>query len=218
MKQNDEQMQEASAEFERDMEVADILDRPETMEAEPIEDVPRPPSRLSRFFRRVLLWSVGLIGVFALGVGATWVTQVSRLQDERRALLDRVDALQAESTAALEALRAEHSAEIEAIQKDIDDANLHIQLVNALVDVSSARVALGQEDIVGVRAALAGTDERLATLQKELGPDGTSAVQALRDQLSSVLGALGEDPTLTDQELERLIANLLALERSVFSE
>ena len=217
MNQNDEEIQEAP-ELERDMDAPDILDRPAAVEMEPIEAAPRPPSRLGRFFRKVLLWSIGLLGVFALGMGALWVTQVRRLQDERKTLRNEIETLQAEGTAAVEALRAEQSGEIETLEKAIGEANLHVQLVNALVDVSSARVALGQEDIVGVRAALAGTDDRLATLQKELGSDGTSAVKALREQLASALSALKEDPALSDQELERLIANLLALERSVFSE
>jgi len=84
--------------------------------------------------------------------------------------------------------------------------------------VSSARVAFGQDDLVGIRAALAGTDERLANLQEGLGADGTAAVQAIRDQLAGLLESLGQDSLSLDQDLERFASNLLALERSLFSE
>lgn len=218
MQQNDEGTLQSPADFDREAEPVIEVDTYTPAGAEPIAEPPKGPGRVRRFIRRVLMWAIVILGVFALGVGATWVTQVRRLQSEKQSLQDQVQELQAEESAALEVLREQQRIEIETLQEEIDAANLHIQLVNALVDVSSARVALGQEDLVGVRTALAGTDERLSKLQNELGADGVTAVKALRDQLASLLDDLGEDPALTDQDLERMIANLLALERSVFSE
>lgn len=218
MQQNNDQSPQIPADFEQGAELMDEEDRYTSVEVEPMQEAPKAPGRMRRFIRRVLMWAIVILGVFALGVGATWVTQVRQLQSERQTLLGQIQELQAEESEAMEALRAQHRSDIEALQEDIDAANLHIQLVNALVDVSSARVALGEEDLVGVRSALAGTDDRLSKLQTELGADGVTAVKAIRDQLASLLVNLGDDPALTDQDLERLIANLLALERSVFSE
>lgn len=182
----------------------------------------KPPSgrmdRAKGFMRRLLMWVIGLIGVFALGVGVAYVMLVLDLQTENDTLQSQVDALQAEQATIADSIRAECEAELEDIQAEVDEANLHVQLVNALVDVSSARVALGQDDLVGIQAALAGTDERLAELQQGLGADGTAAVKALRDQLADLLDNLEQDVLSLDQDLERLTSNLLALERSIFSD
>ncbi len=182
----------------------------------------KPPSgrmdKAKGFLRKIIMWVVGLIGVFALGVGAAYVVMVRGLQAEKVDLQNQVEALQTEQATIEDSMRAECEAEIEKIQAEADEAKLHVQLVDALVDVSSARVAFGQDDLVGIRAALAGTDDRLANLQEGLGADGMSAVQALRDQLADLLDSLGGDTLSLDQELERFASNLLALERSLFSE
>ena len=177
-----------------------------------------PPGKFQRFLRKVLLWAVGLLGVFALGVGVTWVMLVRDLRTENADLQSQVEALEAGQVAAQESIRQEYQDQLDAFQAEVEEANLHIHLVNALVDVSSARVALGQSDLVGIRAALAGTDDRLASLQAGLGADGTTAVQALRDQLAALLDDLDQDAISLDQELERITSNLLALERSLFAE
>ena len=182
----------------------------------------KPPSqrmeRVKGFLRKLSMWIIGIVGVFALGVGVAYVFLVRDLQTENDDLQSQVEALHAGQAAIEESIRAECDAEMENIQAEVDEANLHVQLVNALVDVSSARVALGQDDLVGIRAALAGTDESLASLQEGLGVDGTAAVKGLRDQLADLLDTLEQDALSLDQELERLTSNLLALERSLFSD
>jgi uncharacterized protein HemX len=174
--------------------------------------------RVKGFMRKLLLWVIGLAAVFGLAVGVAWFTLVRDLRTEKDDLQSQVSTLEAERATIEDSVRADCDARIADIQAQADEANLHVQLVNALVDVSSARVALGQDDLVGIRAALAGTDVRLASLQAGLGADGTTAVQALRDQLADLLDNLGQDALSLDQDLERLTSNLLALERSLFSD
>ena len=182
------------------------LEPPELPEAEP-----KPPSKFRRFLRLALLWIVGLAGVFALGVGVTWITKVSALQAE-------IETIRADAAAEMDALRDQHRETLEGLQEELVEADRHIRLVNALVDVASARVAFDEGSIVGVRAALAGTDDRLATLQDELGGDGKKAVEDLRVQLALVLEALSTDSTKIEGILEQLADDLLRLERSLFSE
>jgi DNA-directed RNA polymerase specialized sigma54-like protein len=188
-----------------------------------------PPSRLQILARRALLWTVGLLGVFALGVAATWFTQVTRLQRENASLRAEIETVEAEAETDMAALREELQAEKAALQaemqEDIDslsarleEVELQIELLDVLVDVSSAQVAFKLEDEAGVRAALAGTDDRLAALQQKYGPDGAAAVQALRDRLETALDELGQDAQAVEEALERLSVNLLALERSLYDE
>ncbi len=220
MAPNDERDEEKMSKPEVSTGVSDTENKARGKKMKPKKQKP-PAGRIDRakgFLRKLVMWVVGLIGVFALGVGTAYVVMVRDLQAERDDLQNQVDALQAEQATIEDSIRAECDAEMEDVQAEVDEANLHVQLVNALVDVSSARVAFGQDDLVGIRAALAGTDERLANLQEGLGADGTAAVQAIRDQLAGLLESLGQDSLSLDQDLERFASNLLALERSLFSE
>jgi hypothetical protein len=174
--------------------------------------------RMRQFLRRALLWLMGLLGVFALGVAATWFTQVTRLQREKASLQQEVVTVRAEAESQITSIREEHEAAVESLTQRLDEAELEIELLNALIDVSSAQVAFKIGDKVGVRAALAGTDDRLAMLQGELNPDGASAVKALRERLKTVLDELGSDADVVEEALERLSVNLLALERSLFGD
>lgn len=217
---NDEREEDQFSKMDADAGVQETKGKPGKKKPKPKKQKP-PSQRMERakgFLRKLLMWIVGVIGVFALGVGVAYVFLVRDLQSSNDDLKVQVEALQAEQATIEGSLRAECDAEMAAVQAEVDEANLHVQLVNALVDVSSARVALGQDDLVGIRAALAGTDERLASLQDGLGTDGTTAVKALRDQLAALLDNLGQDALTLDNELERLTSNLLALERSLFSE
>lgn len=207
---------EQGAEFETG---APISDEAAVVEREPYEEPSEEqPVRMRPFLRRALLWLVGLLGVFALGVAATWFTQVTRLQRENAALQEEIAAVEAEAETEIASIREELGAEIEALNERLAESELEIELLNALVDVSSAQVAFKLGDEVGVRAALAGTDDRLAMLQRELSPDGAAAVDALRERLETVLDELGSDTDAVEEELERLSVNLLALERSLFGD
>lgn len=201
----------------------------EAYEEPPEELEPAPPSRLQAFARRALMWTVGLLGVFALGVAATWFTQVTRLQRETASLRDELASVEMEAEAEIATLReelqaekaaqrAEMQEELDSLTSSLEETELQIELLDVLVDVSSAQVAFKIEDEAGVRAALAGTDERLAALQQEYGQDGAVAVQALRDRLQTVLDELGRDAQAVEEALERLSVNLLALERSLYGE
>jgi uncharacterized protein HemX len=217
---NDDRDEEIRSELDASAASSDVVEK--TRGKKKTVKKPKPPSgrmdRVKGFVRKLLLWVIGLAVVFGLGVGVAWFTLVRDIRTENNDLQSQVSTLEAERATIEESVRADCDAKIADIQAQADEANLHVQLVNALVDVSSARVALGQDDLVGIRAALAGTDDRLASLQAGLGADGTTAVQALRDQLKDLLDNLGQDPLSLDQDLERLTANLLALERSLFSE
>jgi hypothetical protein len=206
-----------------EIEPSDVIaEEPAVSEVEVSEDLEQvitpPPSRIRRFLRSALLWAVGMVGVFALGVGATWFTQVSRYRAENDALRAEMESIRIEAAAELESLRTQHEEEIADLRAGSAEAESHIDLLNALVDLASARVALGLKDVVGVRAALAGTDDRLEALQQVQGEDGQVAVQALRDQLADVLNDLKDNLSAADKSLERLAANLLVLERSLFSD
>ncbi|MBN2554913.1 MAG: hypothetical protein JXA97_03150 [Anaerolineales bacterium] len=174
---------------------------PGIAEPKPEPVAPKPPSRMSRFFRKVMLYSIGVLCIFLVGYITAFYLQV-------------IPARQSEGEA-----RAAVSAEIEALQAEIAEGERHFHLMNALVDVYSAQVALVAEDSAGVRAALAGTDDRLQLVEETQEDDSANALAALRTQLSTVLASIDDnDLVAAGAGLERLASNLLALERSMFGE
>ena len=225
MNQDDEQYQD-------EQEVVDstpsevpeeIVEEPIDREAESVapseEDiVPQPPSKFRRILRMVLLWAIGLLGVFALGVGVAWFTLVYPVRVEKQALIQELDSVREEAETQLSDLQAKHEAEIQSLLDEMLEDSLHMDLLTVMVDVSSARLALDLNNDVGVRAALAGSDERLETLQTELQGDGSEAVAQLRAQLALALDSLESKPATADRALEQLVEDLLQLERSLFSD
>ena len=92
-----------------------------------------PPGKFQRFLRKVLLWAVGLLGVFALGVGVTWVMLVRDLRTENADLQSQVEALEAGQVAAQESIRQEYQDQLDAFQAEVEEANTEKQRPTILV-------------------------------------------------------------------------------------
>ena len=183
---------------------------------EPAEEEPSRPGLL----RKILLWTVAVLVVFSLGVGACWLTQV---QPQR----ERIDSLEGRAQTAesqAESLQADVErltplqAENESLQAQLKRSTQHLDLLFVLVDVTSAQLAMAQEDTIAAKAALTGTDARLSNLQTNLGGTDASTVKGLRERLALVLEEIDSDEFAARRDLEILANNLLSLERSLFGE
>jgi hypothetical protein len=164
-------------------------------EAKPIK-----PKQRRITLRWILVRLVLLLTFFALGVFATWWTLVRPMQTEA------------------ESVRATATAQFELIEEQMNQGDARASLLNALADVSSALVELGQSNTAGARAALAGTDNRLASLEGLVAEDAVAAVQGMRQQLADALEALEDTPEEALTELNNLARSILALERSLYDE
>lgn len=169
--------------------------------SEPAKEVkPIKPKQRRITLRWILFRLVLLLIFFALGVFATWWTLVRPMQSE------------------VESIRATATAQFALIEEQMSQGDARASLLNALADVSSALVELGQSNAAGARAALAGTDNRLASLEDLVAEDAVSAVQAMRQQLANALAALEDTPEDALTELNNLARSILALERSLYDE
>lgn len=183
---------------------------PEVIEPEPApevkpepakkEDKPVKPKQRRITLRWVLVRLILLLLFFALGVLATWWVLM-------RPLEAKVNAVQATAT-----------AQFEMIEEQMNQGDARASLLNALADVSSALVELGQSNAAGARAALAGTDNRLASLEGMVAEDAVAAVQGMRQQLATALNALEDSPDEALTELNNLARTILALERSLYDQ
>ncbi len=183
---------------------------------EAMEEAPAAPKR----FRRILIWALSLIVILAAGVLLTWAVRV-KPQAERLVVLEgEMGVLQdqvAEQTRELEDLRPLVS-ENKRLSEALTLANAHLDLLKVLVDVTTAQLALTQEDDIAARAALTGTGDRLGTLEATLEGANAAEVREMSGRLELVLEEVETDTFAARRDLEILANNLLALERVLFGE
>ncbi|MEJ2010595.1 MAG: hypothetical protein P8X64_00040 [Anaerolineales bacterium] len=186
------------------------------VEPESAEPEPSGPGLL----RRILVWAVVVLLVFALGVGACWLTQVQPQRDRIASLEQRAQSAEAQ-VASLQAEVTRLSpfeAENESLQAQLKRSSQHLDLLFVLVDVTSAQLAMAQEDAVAAKAALTGTDARLSGLESDLEGSQADTVKGLRERLTLVKEEVDSDEFAARRDLEILANNLLSLERSLFGD
>jgi hypothetical protein len=185
---------------------------------EPKPDEPKPPSRLGRFFRRALRWVTGLIVVFGLGVGTTWYVRVRPMFDQVQDLRNQLQAAEI-TIGELESQIADFTplqGANQVLEAQLSETQLHVDVLQVLVDVTAAQLALTNDDVVTAKASLTGTDARLADLQEKLQGEDQQTIEGMRTRLDLVLGELESDSTAALSDLNVLTTNLIALDRSLF--
>ena len=193
---------------------------PEVIAPPLVENGMEEPSKPSGRLRKVLLWSVGLILIFAAGVVLSWVMQV-RPQNEQIANLE-AEILSAQEQVDLldkEVKELRPVAELSSqLKEELSSATAHLDLLRVLVDVTTAQLALAQEDDIAARAALTGTTVRLDALAASLEGANASEARDMGGRLKLVLEEVQSDSFAARRDLEILANNLLALERILFGE
>ncbi len=191
-------------------------EEPEAVSFAPEEDLEQPdrPRRL----RRILFWAVIVLAIFGLGVGASWALQVTPQAERIAALTAERDQAVADLAAAQDELDALRPLEAENVKLEaaLKSTEQHLDLLFVLVDVSTAQLGILQEDVLAAKAALSGTDARLANLEKQLEDNDAQTVASLRERVALVLEEVDTDVFAARRDLEVLANNLLALERLLF--
>ncbi len=185
---------------------------PETPEAPvtPEAPAPKPPSRVGGFLRIALRWAVGIALVFLLGLLVTWFTLVKPKTAELRELQTELGTAQAE----LETLRP-LQAENEELQAQADLANTRLAVVEALVDVTSAQVALFMNDPEAAHTHLSETGDRLTAISSLIGVSAADEIATSRTRLDQILAEIDQDPFAARRDLEVLANTLATLAREV---
>lgn len=177
-------------------------------------------AKSSRTLRKVLLWAVGLVIVFAVGVMLVWTLQVrpqaAQIASQQSEILTAKEQteLLSEEVQGLRPLAEQNTQ----LREELSSAKAHLDLLNVLVDVTTAQLALAQEDVIAARAALTGTIARVRALESTLEGADADAVSEMSGRLQLVLEELESDSFAARRDLEILANNLLALERVLFGE
>lgn len=215
------QEQEANAELEPQEEPIEpeVIDEAQAavpeLQVEEIEAAAPPSKRLRRF----LIWAVIVLFIFGLGVGASWVLQVKPQAEQIVSIQARLDSAESELASAqaeLEVLRPLKAENVD-LTAALQSSEQHLDLLFVLVDVSTAQLGMLQEDVLAAKAALNGTDARLANLEKQLSGSDAQTVAGLRDRVALVMEEADSDAFAARRDLEILANNLLSLERLLFA-
>jgi len=176
-------------------------------EAEAPSEQVKPKRRLRRF----LFWTLCVVGLFALGLTATWFFQVGPLTIELEKARIEIESLESE----LEDLRS-LPAENEQFSDSLNTSESHRQLLIVLFEVTSAQLALSQGDTVAAKAALIGTRASLLEFEKMLSAADADTLGDLIKRLELVPGEIDTNEAAASLDLEILAKSLLSLERSLF--
>lgn len=195
---------------------------PELPEEEPLEllpDIePPPPSKFRLFLNRALRWITGIMLVFVLGVVAMWAIRVRPVQSELQSLQTDLETMQEQVTTLEGRVQSllPLEEENESLLAELAKTGQQMAIRGVLVDITSAQLAMAQEDPIAAKAALAGTDDRMKALDVELV--GTDTLEGLRTRLALVVDELDSDTFAARRDLQILANNLISLERSLFGE
>lgn len=186
---------------------------------EPAEAEPVTPeeSRVGRFLRRALRWLTAVVVIFGIGFGVAQFAQVQPLTRELGELRSQLET----ARNAADQLQQDLD-ELEGVQEEnqslrslVQETEAHLALLSVLVDVTSAQLAIAQEDPTAAKAALADTGARLDELDQSLGAD---QVSGLRERLRLVLEGVDADSFAAQRDLEILANNVLGMERDLFGD
>lgn len=227
---NDEQPEVEPSVFESEPMISEPIEpeieappvEPELPEEEPPELLPEveppPPSKFRLFLNRALRWTTGFMVVFVLGVVAMWAIRVRPVQAELKSLQAELEAMQDQITTLEERVQSLLPLEEEnaLLQAELAETEQQMAIRGVLVDITSAQLAMAQEDPIAAKAALAGTDDRMKALDVELV--GTDTLEGLRTRLALVVDELDSDAFAAKRDLQILANNLISLERSLFGE
>jgi len=179
-----------------------------------------PETRLGRFMRPVLRWMAAIVGLFALGMLATYLllyTPAAQQLVAARAELQSAQQQAGKTNTALAAAQksqADLQAQYDQSQAALKKAAVRISLLQVSNLVASTRLALDNRDGASAQKAL--TDAR--TILDQVLPDvqdvDANAATQLDNRLTLVISELN-DPSTAQADLALLASRLSELDSAL---
>lgn len=177
----------------------------------PAKPVKQPLSRMRRFWRTSLVWLAMVAIAFTAGVVTfnflrykPQAKELAQAYDTTTDLQNQVISLTTQLNTATDRLVV------------LEDVQTHLDLMQVLVDVNNARLALVNKDVPAAKAALENTSQHLEDLAPRLSASDASLVTSLPQRLALILSGLDGDVETAKVDLELLAGNLLDIEATMF--
>jgi hypothetical protein len=156
----------------------------------------------------VLRWLLAII--LAFGLGALIIAVL--LYFPTRQQLGTASATLTSQADQITTLQASN----QTLQKDMDSAKLHSDVLKALSGVRGASQAVAADDYAGARMSLIQASDALDVLSSELGADQKDVLTAMQQSAAQALTELKTSLISAQPELDQLTNNLVQLENNLF--
>ena len=171
----------------------------------------------SGFLRTCLFWSVGLFGIFALGIAATWVLQVRPRSAQIEKLGVQATTAQADVVDLEERLDLLLPLEDEnaALLVEATAMNQELALLRVLLSVKTAQIALMMDDVADAQEGLSNSRESLERIAQGVTGAEVEVLRDLINRLDLIQSEIDRDAEAAAQDLEILANTLVTLERAI---
>ena len=180
------------------------------------------PSRGRRFLR----WVLGILILMGLGFLAAILLFYVPMRDRANNL--RSDLSQSEQR--IETLnqtidqREQRIQDLQSLETrnqelegELQQANLHVAILQARNDIASARLALSEDNVAQARIALSNTSGALDKIASLLPANQRDVVTSMQQRLDLALNGIENDQYAASSDLDVLATNLTELENRLFT-
>jgi hypothetical protein len=220
------EIQESGEEPSKDEEAAqptleeEELQIPEEVGHPPVE--PREESRMSKFFRSLLKWTIFGIVLFALGAVLTFVMAVQPARQELSTTQGELLSVQEKLTQSEATLKdvssrlTETEGTLQQTQEELLLANSRNQFLRVVSEIHSARYLLGKKEGASARLALLKARTELDKLLEFVNEKDAELALLLDVRLERAINNLAGDPEISEIDLDALIQDMNQLEKILF--
>jgi cell division protein FtsL len=172
----------------------------------------------ARSFGRTLLYSLLLAAIaFAAGLAVEYFVflkpQMVELQSIAAASNEKVDQLTTERDKLQDQVAA-----LQPLADESQQAQMHVTLLSALNDITTAHLELEQGDPAAAKLVLAKTSKTLDTLKSQMEPDTRQVIVDMQTRLGNTINIMERDPEAAISDFSVLENNLRTIENNLFME
>jgi hypothetical protein len=169
--------------------------------------------------RRALRWLLVLLLVFGLGallaIYALYLparSEIETTQAELQKANQNIDE-QEQRITSLSSLETKN----QELQRQMDDAALHVSILKARSDVSAALLALAKDDPAKARMALSKTSPTIDGIGSLLDANQQKVIEDMQARLNLATSEIGSNAFAAESDLNVLATGLMELENSYFT-
>jgi hypothetical protein len=198
---------------------ADIPDGHAPLEPKAGEPAAPVEKKGQTLLRRALRWLLILLLVFGLGallaIFALYLparSEIETIQVELQKANQNISE-QEQRIASLRSLETKN----QELQRQMDDAALHVSILKARSDVSAALLALAKDDPAKSRMALSKTSRTIDGMGSLLDANQQKLIEDMQARLKLATSEIGSNAFAAESDLNVLSTSLMELENSYFT-
>lgn len=205
-----------------EMETESVSPEPEDEQIPPEpEDVSEDgePSKIRRFFRKLLIWLVVIAVSFAAGFFVDTYLRYQPARTEIQTVTGELAAAEGEITELEEEVEALSVFEErnQALEEEISSLQTHLTVLSTRVAVADGMLALAADNLPEAKLALNKVESNLQILAERVNEDQIEVVENMQQRHELISEELEQDSFSARSDLEVLASKLVTLENTLFA-